>query len=98
MAPIHRLGDPIVDVTGEMPYTQVQSYLNDTAPKGMHYYWRTGYLAQLDDELLANLRDVFADCPIPEPELGFSTSKARSTSTRRTTARSGTATPATSWA
>jgi FAD/FMN-containing dehydrogenase len=71
LAPIHRLGDPIVDVTGEMPYTQVQSYLNETAPKGMHYYWRTGYLAQLQDELLANLRDAFADCPIPEPELGF---------------------------
>ena len=83
MAPIRALGDPVVDLLADMPYTQVQSYLNDTAPKGMHYYWRTGYLAQLDDELLANMRDVFADCPIPEPELGFLHLKARSTSTRK---------------
>ena len=37
----------------EQPYTEVQSYLDATEPKGKHYYWRTEYLAELSDELLA---------------------------------------------
>ena len=32
----------------EQPYTQVQSYLDATEPKGHHYYWRTEYLAELE--------------------------------------------------
>ena len=34
LAPIRALGDPIVDLLGEQPYTQVQSYLDDAEPKG----------------------------------------------------------------
>ena len=71
MAPIRALGEPVFDLTADMPYTEVQSYLDETEPKGMHYYWRSGYLAELDDELLPVIRDVFADCPIPGAELGF---------------------------
>jgi len=71
LAPIRALGEPVVDLTADMPYTELQSYLDETEPKGMHYYWRTGYLAELADELLSTLRDIFADCPIPGAELGF---------------------------
>lgn len=71
LAPVRALGDPVVDLLADMPYTQVQSYLDETEPKGMHYYWRTGYLAELADGLLATVRDAFADCPIPGAELGF---------------------------
>jgi hypothetical protein len=49
----------------------VQSYLDDTEPKGHHYYWKTGYLAGLDDELLTTLRELAATCPIPCAELGI---------------------------
>ena len=44
----------------EQPYTEVQSYLDATEPKGHHYYWRTEYLAELSDELLADLRATLA--------------------------------------
>ena len=71
MQPIRALGDPIADLLADQPYTQVQSYLDDTEPKGMHYYWRTDYVAELSDGLLATVRDVFADCPIPGAEVGF---------------------------
>ena len=37
VAPIRALGDPIFDLIEELPYTQVQSYLDDTEPKGNHY-------------------------------------------------------------
>lgn len=71
LAPIRAIGDPIVDFVQPMPYTAVQSYLDDGEPKGMHYYWRTEYLAGLSDELLATARDLFAECPMPMGEIGF---------------------------
>jgi FAD/FMN-containing dehydrogenase len=71
LAPIQALGDPVVDLLATRPYTQVQSYLDDTEPRGHHYYWKTEFLAGLDDRLLAELRGLFADCPIPEAELGL---------------------------
>ena len=69
LAPIRALGEPVFDFPGHAVH-EVQSYLDETEPKGMHYYWRTGYVAELADELLP-VRDVFADCPIPGAELGF---------------------------
>jgi FAD/FMN-containing dehydrogenase len=71
LSPIRALGDPIVDLLAEQPYLQVQSYLDDTEPKGNHYYWRTEYLAELSDDLLSVTRDLFAGCPIPEADIGF---------------------------
>jgi FAD/FMN-containing dehydrogenase len=70
LAPIRALGDPILDLLSEQPYAQVQSYLDDTEPKGNSYYWRTGYATELSDDLLATTRDLFAECPIPGAELG----------------------------
>ena len=66
LAPIRALGDPVVDLLAEQPYTQVQSYLDETEPKGSHYYWKTEYLAELSDDLLSTLRELFAECPIPD--------------------------------
>jgi len=71
LAPIRALGDPVVDLLAPQPYTQVQSYLDDGEPKGLHYYWKTEYLTELSDELLSTMRELFASCPIPEAELGF---------------------------
>jgi FAD/FMN-containing dehydrogenase len=71
LAPIRTLGDPVVDLLEEQPYTQVQSYLDDSEPKGQHYYWKTEFLAELGDELLATVWDLAAECPIPEAEIGF---------------------------
>jgi FAD/FMN-containing dehydrogenase len=71
LAPIRALGEPVVDLLQEQPYVQVQSYLDEGEPKGMHYYWKTEYLAELSDDLLAITRDLFAECPIPEAQLGF---------------------------
>jgi FAD/FMN-containing dehydrogenase len=61
----------VFDLLGELPYTQVQSYLDATEPKGDHYYWKTEYLAELDDGLLSAAREVFAECPMPDGEVGF---------------------------
>jgi FAD/FMN-containing dehydrogenase len=70
VAPIRALGRPVFDLLQIQPYTQVQSYLDSTEPKGMHYYWRTEYLAELTRPFLATLRAIFAECPIPDADLG----------------------------
>ena len=71
LSPIRALGEPIIDLLDDLPYTALQSFLDETEPKGMHYYWRTGYLTGLDDGLLSTVRDTFAECPIPGAEIGF---------------------------
>lgn len=55
LTPIKDLGDPVVDLVGETTYVAQQSILNATQPKGINYYWKTGYLASLSDEFL----DIF---------------------------------------
>ena len=70
MAPIRALREPVIDLLAEQPYTQVQSYLDPTEPKGDHYYWKTGFARELSDELLATHRALAAECPIPEAQLG----------------------------
>jgi FAD/FMN-containing dehydrogenase/pimeloyl-ACP methyl ester carboxylesterase len=71
IAPVRAIGDPIVDLLHEQPYTELQSYLDATEPKGRHDYWRMEYLSELSDDLLATFRDVAGNCPIPDGELGL---------------------------
>jgi FAD/FMN-containing dehydrogenase len=70
MAPVRALPKPVVDLLREQPYTQVQSYLDATEPKGGHYYWKTDYFSQLTDPFLAALIELYAECPIPEADIG----------------------------
>jgi hypothetical protein len=97
IAPVRALGDPVVDLLQEMPYVEVQSYLDESEPKGMHYYWKTEYVAELSDDLLTTTRELFAECPVPGAELAYLHLGGRSTSTLRTTARSAIGMPATPW-
>lgn len=69
LAPIRALEDPVVDLLREQPYTQLQSYLDATQPKGDHYYWKTEFASGLSDGLLSTVRDLAAECPIPGAQL-----------------------------
>jgi hypothetical protein len=71
LAPVRALGDPVFDLLGPMPYAEVQSYLDETEPAGLHHYWKTEFLAGLDDGLLATARELFAGCPVPSGEIGI---------------------------
>ena len=71
LAPLDALGDPLIDLLAERPYTELQSLLDDDEPRGDHYYWKTEFLAELPDELLEVMRDTFAACPLPGAEVGL---------------------------
>ena len=53
------------------PYVQQQSFLDDSEPKGAHYYWKTEYVSELSDGLLDAARETFAQCPVPDAMVGF---------------------------
>jgi FAD/FMN-containing dehydrogenase len=71
VAPIRALGGAVVDLLQTRSYLDLQSYLDETEPKGHHYYWKTGYAAELSDGLLSTLRELYAACPIAHAQLGL---------------------------
>jgi FAD/FMN-containing dehydrogenase len=48
LAPLRALATPVADIVMPRPYTQMQSLLDATQPKGRRYYWKSHYLAGLD--------------------------------------------------
>jgi len=51
LAPLRRLGTPVADTVARRPYTQMQSLLDATQPKGRRYYWKSHYLSRVSPEL-----------------------------------------------
>jgi FAD/FMN-containing dehydrogenase len=51
VAPIKSFGNPIGDVLVRRPYTQIQSLLDATQPKGRRYYWKSEYLSRIEPAL-----------------------------------------------
>jgi FAD/FMN-containing dehydrogenase len=57
LAAVRALGDPIVDLVSQRPYTAMQSMLNAMEPKGLHRYWKTEFLPGLSSGFLDAFRD-----------------------------------------
>ena len=57
LAPLRKLGNPIADIIARRPYTQLQSLLDATQPKGRRYYWKSHYLPAISHELAARTID-----------------------------------------
>jgi FAD/FMN-containing dehydrogenase len=52
LKPLREFGTPLVDMIGEIPYTQLQRMLDAAVPHGMPRYAKMGYLPDLADDLL----------------------------------------------
>ncbi|MFI5156912.1 MAG: FAD-binding oxidoreductase, partial [Chitinophagales bacterium] len=52
LRPLRNFGQPLADMVTEMPYTSLQSILNEAAPPGLRRYWKSGYFSDLTDELI----------------------------------------------
>lgn len=55
VAPLRAFGKPVADIISRRPYTQMQSLLDATQPKGRRYYWKSHYLPAVDAQLPAVL-------------------------------------------
>ncbi len=70
LEPLRRLG-PAADVFGPMPYAAVQRMLDGGAPPGLRYYFRGGYAADLDDDLIDAALSHGARMPSPMSQIHF---------------------------
>ena len=57
LAPVRRLGTPLLDLVAVKPYAAHQATFDATVPHGLHYYWRSHYLDELGDGAIDTLAD-----------------------------------------
>jgi hypothetical protein len=65
LAPLRNFGKPVADTISRRPYTQMQSILDATQPKGRRYYWKSHYLDRLDTKAVDVLIEHAAKLPSP---------------------------------
>jgi FAD/FMN-containing dehydrogenase len=61
--PLGRFMRPLMDMTGPMPYVQVQRMIDDAAPFGARHYWKSSVIGDLSDgaiDVLAELCGRFS--------------------------------------
>jgi len=64
LAPLANFTTPIVDFSATLPYIDVQQVFDEEFPSGeMHYYWKSRYLAKLDDNAIDTLIELNAQSP-----------------------------------
>lgn len=64
-ARIRAFGAPIMDALGPIPYTALNSMLDGGFPKGARNYWKSSFLAELDDGAIQVMVQQFPKCPSP---------------------------------
>ncbi|MFL6450652.1 MAG: FAD-binding oxidoreductase [Bryobacteraceae bacterium] len=70
LAPLREFGSPLADLVNRIPYLQLQSMLDPSAPHGHRSYWKSNFLRDLPDEAI----DTF----VGQLEFGPSHRRARS--------------------
>jgi FAD/FMN-containing dehydrogenase len=61
--PLRELATPLLDMSGPMPFTAVQSAFDPFFPKGLLQYWKSTYVNELTDELIDALCKLAAERP-----------------------------------
>jgi FAD/FMN-containing dehydrogenase len=68
LAPLRRLGTPIVDLVVRKPYAAQQALLDATQPKGFHYYWKSEFLPALTQPLIDRILARGHGAPTPQSQ------------------------------
>lgn len=63
LEPLQKVKEPIVDLSGEAPWTDVQRLLDEDYPEGKYYYWKSLYLKELDGEALEIMKKYSLNKP-----------------------------------
>jgi FAD/FMN-containing dehydrogenase len=64
-----RLAPPIADTVGWKSYAELQTMMDFTAPKGLRYYFKCAFLAELPDEALRTIVDYGESTPSPQSQI-----------------------------
>lgn len=65
MADIKAFGTPVMDAVGPIPYSTMNTLMDDGFPKGALNYWKSSFLSELSDDAIGIIYDCFAKCPTP---------------------------------
>jgi FAD/FMN-containing dehydrogenase len=65
IAPLRTLAEPVLDLSGHMPYTMLQSGFDAFFPKGWFYYWKSLYLNDLSAESMEEIIQLALTKPTP---------------------------------
>ena len=71
VAPLRAFGQPVADIITRRPYAQMQTLLDAANPKGRRYYWKSHYLARIDDEAIDVAIEHAARLPSPHSAVIF---------------------------
>jgi len=63
--PLREIGEPLIDMTGPMPYTRAQSMFDPFFAQGSRQYWKSLYLEELSDEAMATIVERAKQRPSP---------------------------------
>jgi FAD/FMN-containing dehydrogenase len=63
--PFRELGRPLADLSGTMPFQEVQQFLDADYPDGRNYYWKSSYVEELSDATIARLIEHTKTRPSP---------------------------------
>jgi FAD/FMN-containing dehydrogenase len=66
LRPLRELAEPILDLSGTMPYAALQSGFDWAFPKGWFYYWKSLYLNALSDAATAEIIALAGERPAPQ--------------------------------
>jgi FAD/FMN-containing dehydrogenase len=69
LAPIREVAQPALDMVGEMPYTVLQSMLDEGGPYGVRGYLKAEFLSEMNDEAIDKLVEGGAKRPGPMVQL-----------------------------
>lgn len=69
LAGIRALGDPLADLIQVRDYAALQSFLDATQPKGMHFYWKSEFVSELTDELIDTYHAQFEGLEAPANQI-----------------------------
>jgi FAD/FMN-containing dehydrogenase len=65
LAPLRSFGPPIADLVQPMPYTAIQSLVDDAVPAGSRYYWKSNFVDALSPDLAEVLLNGANAAPSP---------------------------------
>lgn len=65
LQPLREIAEPVMDLSGRMPYTALQTAFDPFFPKGWLYYWKSLYLNDLTDEAMDAIVDLANNRPAP---------------------------------
>jgi hypothetical protein len=65
IGPLGRFGAPLADLVAPMPYTALQTASDASYPDGQRNYWKSHYVNEITDEMLARLMEHGPRMPSP---------------------------------